>query len=81
MKTTVDIADALLASAKQAAARERTTVRALIEEGLRLALQRRRKPAPFTLRDASFKGEGVQPDVNLGDWDAVTAMTYAGRGG
>ena len=34
MKTTVDIADSLFEAARRAAARERTTLRALIEEGL-----------------------------------------------
>jgi hypothetical protein len=39
MKTTLDIDDALLVKAKSAAARERTSLTALIEEGLRLRLR------------------------------------------
>lgn len=35
MKTTVEIADSLLAAARRLAAKEGTSVRALIEEGLR----------------------------------------------
>ena len=82
MKTTIDIADGLLESAKRVAAREKTTLRALIEEGICAVLQRRRGPrSRFELRDASFRGQGVQPGVDLGDWDAVTAMIYDGRGG
>ena len=37
MKTTVDIADSLLAAARRLAGKERTTVRALIEEGKKAA--------------------------------------------
>jgi hypothetical protein len=61
MKTTVEIADELLGAARTAAAQERTTLRALIEEGLRAVLQRRRqRRKAFRLRDASFHGDGVQ---------------------
>ncbi len=40
MKTTLDIDDELLVKAKALAARERTSLTALIEEGLRLRLRR-----------------------------------------
>jgi hypothetical protein len=80
MKTTVDIADALFESARRAAARENTTFRALIEEGLRMALDRRRgKATSFTLRDASFTGDGLRPGIDLSDWDQLRALVYEGR--
>lgn len=82
MKTTIDIADALLAQARDTAAREGTTVRALVEEGLRDVLARHRKRrARFELRDASFGGEGLQPGVDLTDWAAISSEIYGGRGG
>lgn len=82
MKTTIEIADSLLSAARAAAERERTTLRALVEEGLRHALdRRRRRRTRFRLRDASFRGTGLQPGVELGDWDRVAAMLYEGRGG
>ncbi|MBU6367112.1 MAG: type II toxin-antitoxin system VapB family antitoxin [Gemmatimonadetes bacterium] len=82
MKTTIDIADALLSQARETAAREGTTVRALVEEGLREVLARHRTRRPrFRLRDASFAGEGLQPGVDLADWGAVAAEVYRGRGG
>lgn len=81
MKTTVEIADTLLAEAKQVADRERTTLRSLVEEGLRQVLQdRKRKPA-FRLRDASYRGRGLRPEVAEGQWDTIRAMAYEGRGG
>lgn len=82
MKTTIDIADALLDQARAAAAREGVTVRSLVEEGLRAVLsQRRARRARYQLRDASFKGKGLQPGVSLADWSNVTAEIYGGRGG
>lgn len=82
MKTTIDIADSVLESAKAAAAREGTTLRALVEEGLREVLGKRRaKAKPFKLRDASFRGDGLQPGVDLNDREAMLRLIYEGRGG
>jgi len=44
MKTTVDIADELLRKAKLRAAKDRRTLKSLLEEGLRLVLADRGKP-------------------------------------
>ncbi len=79
MKTTVEISDALLAEARQVAGRERTTVRALIEDGLRRVLGDRRGQR-FTLRRATFKGHGLQTGVADGDWERLRDLTYEGRG-
>ena len=81
MKTTIDIADSLLAEAKSLAAREGTTVRSLVEEGLRLAIARRGEGERFSLRPASFRGDGVLPDVSLESWADVRGLIYGGRGG
>ena len=81
MKTTIDIADSLLLQAKATAASEGTTLRELVETGLRATLQQRGKTAPFVLRDASFKGEGLQPGVREGDWEQLRELAYDGRGG
>ena len=81
MKTTIDIADSLLAEAKAVAVREGTTVRSLVEEGLRLAMARRGEGPPFQLRPASFRGDGVRPDVSLDQWEQVRGLVYGGRGG
>ena len=80
MKTTVDIADALLQSAKEVSAREGTTVRALIEEGLRQALAKRQKSGSFRLRKASFSGKGILPEIEEGSWDTIRGLIYRGRG-
>ena len=77
MKTTIDISDPLLSEARQAAARDGVTIRALVEQGLRLALAQRSKP-PFKLRDASFKGDGqgLHPDVAHIGWDKIRRLAY-----
>jgi hypothetical protein len=46
MKTTLDINDELLATAKALAARQRTTLTRLIEEGLQLRLRAQQAAVP-----------------------------------
>ena len=77
MKTTVDISDALFESARRLATRRGSTMRALIEEGLRAVLEAHRStPARFVLRDASVSGDGLVDGVELGDWSQVRALIY-----
>lgn len=80
MKTTVEIADALLAEARRVAARDQRTVRSLIEEGLRKVLGERRKTRGFRLRKASFKGRGLHPDLAAAGWSQIRDRSYEGRG-
>ncbi|PYQ28890.1 MAG: DUF2191 domain-containing protein [Acidobacteria bacterium] len=80
VKTTVEITDALLEEAKRVASRESSTLRELIEEGLRRSLEQRRKKKGFRLRRASFRGKGLQPGVSP-NWDLSREIAYEGRGG
>jgi hypothetical protein len=65
MKTTIEIADALLTAAKRVARKEGSTLRALVEEGLRRALEARAsKQRPFTLKLVTVKGKGLRPGVD-----------------
>ncbi len=63
MKTTLDLADPLFHAAKALAAQQKTTLRALVEEGLRLVMEQRKKSAvkPYVLPDCSVKGEVYVP--------------------
>jgi hypothetical protein len=81
MKTTVEISDALMEQAKRLAAREHTTLRALIEQGLRKVIAEKKRPDGFRLRRASFKGKGLQPQVLGADWERLRDLAYEGRGG
>lgn len=80
MKTTLEIADPLLREAKALAQRERTTLRALVEEGLRQALGERTKQKPFRLRDKSFDGgNGLTPRMQArGGWSRLREAAYPG---
>jgi hypothetical protein len=81
MKTTVEISDSLFTEARRLAQRERRSLRALIEEGLRLVVRERRaRRRRYRLRKATFGGEGLHPDVRSGSWEKVRAKAYEGRG-
>lgn len=80
MKTTVDIADALLEAARKAADREGITLRALIERSLRDALKARRTAAPFRLKLVTFQGDGLHPQAADAGWEHLRAAIYEGRG-
>ena len=55
-------------------------LRALLEEGLRWAIGKRKRRHQFTMRDASVGGKGVQPGGVEGDWAAIRDRIYDGRG-
>jgi hypothetical protein len=81
MKTTVEISDALLEEAKRLAARDGTSLKALIEQGLRQVISVKKKPGNFRLRRATFKGHGLQAGVSTATWDQIRDMAYEGHGG
>ena len=80
MKTTIEIADGLQEQAREAAAEERTTVRALVEEGLRRVLGERKSHRPFKLRDGSVGGRGPSPEFDGVSWEQIRDAAYRGRG-
>lgn len=80
MKTTIDISDPLFEAAKKAAAREGTTLRALVELGLRQVLAERKRGGVFRLRKASYRGEGLQGAVKDLTWEEIRELSYGGRG-
>jgi hypothetical protein len=65
MKTTLDLSDALFFDAKQTAKQHQTTLRALIETGLRRVLDDLKAPnkPAFKLRNASVLGGAVTADA------------------
>ncbi len=80
IETTIEIAEPVLEQARQLASRRGTTLRALVEAGLRHVIAQSRQQAPFVLRDASFKGKGVQDGIYPSDWSRLRELAYEGRG-
>ena len=81
MKTTIEISKAVLTATKAQAAREGTTVRALVEEGLRKVLAERRARPDFRLRKVTFAGRGLRAEHRDAGWEALRDLAYEGRGG
>ena len=77
MKTTLNLNDQLLADAKALAARQRTSLTRLIEEGLQMRLRAQANPVSHgRVRLPVFKGrgglvEGVDPLSNKALLDAL----------
>jgi len=80
MKTTIEISDALLREARKLAAKEGVTLRALVERGLHRVIAETKGP-PFRMRDGSFAGNGLQPEVRDLSWDQIREMLYERDGG
>ena len=80
MKTTVELPDGLMRRAKRVALREKTTVRALIERGLRSVLSGRAQGERFMLRKAGFRGDGLVAGRSLRDWETIRDLSYSERG-
>jgi hypothetical protein len=81
MKTTIEIPDALLEEARQLAAREQTTLKALVSEGLRRLIAERQEKKPFQLRKVTFRGQGLQGHLSGASWEQIRELAYEGRGG
>ncbi|HYD46786.1 MAG TPA: hypothetical protein VEB21_00470 [Terriglobales bacterium] len=81
MKTTIEIATPLLKRAKHLAARRGTTLRVIVEEALRDALQKEESPAATDVTTHTFAGRGLQPGLSWDDWATIRDLAYRGRGG
>ena len=81
MKTTIEISNSLLEEARKLAANEGTTVRALVEQGLRRIVAERKRRGAFKLRKATFNGNGLQPGAAGATWEQIRDAIYEGRGG
>jgi hypothetical protein len=81
MKTTLDIPEPLLRDARKLAAREGTTLKALVEQGLRQIVDDRKRSRSFRSRKVTFKGRGLRPEVRDASWEQLRALAYEGRGG
>ena len=79
MKTTVELPDELLREVQRLARAEGTTMRSLMEEGLREVIARHLAAGRFTLRDASVPGEGVRAQFADATWAQLREAAYGDR--
>jgi hypothetical protein len=75
VKTTVDIADGLLAQAKERARQEGTTLRTLIERGLGKVMEERPERTRAAFKPVTCRLEPL-PGVDPDDWEAIRAAIY-----
>lgn len=81
MRTSVDLSEAVLQRAKKLAKQRKTSMRALIEEGLRLLSDRQEAVSRYRLVDCSYGEGGMQPGIASEDWATLRDLVYEGRGG
>jgi ElaB/YqjD/DUF883 family membrane-anchored ribosome-binding protein len=83
MKTTIDIADALLREAGALAKERGTTVKAVIETALSASLRAERvgRRTRFTLKNRAFAGNGTRKGMVEGNWEELVSRAFEGRGG
>lgn len=75
MKTTIDIQDELLARAKRHAKQTGRPLRAVVEEGLRLALETSPR-AGYALPDLSVGDAGQQDPLEQYSWPDLRSIIY-----
>jgi hypothetical protein len=81
MKTTVQIPDALLTEIRQIATKNKTTLRALMQEGLQHVVeQERKKKKPFKLKDCSVGPKKVNGELVGRQWEDIVDLVYGDRG-
>jgi hypothetical protein len=81
MKTTIEIADPVLSEARKLAANEGTTLRALVEQGLRRVIADRKRKQTFRLRLVTAGGRGLRPELKDAGWDEIRDLSYEDRDG
>lgn len=82
MRTSVDLPEPLLLRAKRLARKRKTTLRSLLEEGLRAVLEKETSTTPrYHYLDCSFGEGGLVKGQSFDDWSSLRAQIYEGRGG
>lgn len=80
MKTTIEIADDLFGRAQALARREKTTFRALTEQGLRMVLKEKQSgPAKWKWKPVVVHGGGLTEGFKNATWDQIRDEIYHGH--
>ncbi len=76
MKTSIQIPNSLFEEARKLAHQERTTLKALMEEGLRRITSGLKKRKGFHLHKTTFKGNGNQPHLEDASWNRIRELSH-----
>ena len=79
MKTTIEIADDLFERAQAMARKEKTTLRSLTEQGLRLVLRDKEVSTKRLPPLVTVRGSGLRHEMK-NSWDKIRDEVYRGRG-
>ncbi len=76
MKTTVDIANPLLEEAKRLSDKEKTTLRALIEEGLWEVITKRKSGGEVSASKGQLQRQRLKKKIQGESWDKIRSAAY-----
>ncbi len=80
MKTTVELPDDLLKRTRRLAQRDGTSLKTLMEEGLRLALKQRERPAANSFSFPVYGQGGLREEFQGAGWERIRDEIYRDRG-
>ena len=80
MKTTLDIHDELLARAKRRAKVQSRSLRALVEDGLRLVLAQPQSRRPYSMPDLREGDLQARDPLERYSWPELRELIYGDRG-
>ncbi len=76
MKTTIEIQDELMVRAKRHARRSGQSLRTVVEDGLRLALDRSQRAEPYRLPDRSVGDPDAADPLEALTWQDLRGHVY-----
>lgn len=79
MKTTIDIATDLAVRAKALASKRGVTLRTVVEQGLRMALEEDQGAQRYRLPNRSVPGRGLHREFASRPWSDIVEASYGGR--
>lgn len=81
MMTTLEINDTLMLTAQQLAHQRNLTLPQVVEFALQSFVeQEQKREKGFRLRKCTFRGNGLQPEIQEGDWATIRKHIYEGQG-
>lgn len=80
VKTTIEIADDLFERVQRVARKEKTTFRALTEQGLRLVLKENQGRPRVLPPLVTVRGSGLTDEFKGASWDKIRDELYRSRG-